>query len=286
MPKNNGCDSGSCSSCQQGCESGCGQAPGDARAIKKKILVMSGKGGVGKSSMAVNLAVWLNQRQHKVGLLDIDIHGPSVPKLLDIENQRPVQFGDQFVPVAYKNSMKVMSIGFFLENDSTPVIWRGPAKHGFIKQFVENVCWEDTDYLVVDCPPGTGDEMLAIAQLLGPIDGAVIITTPQDIALIDVKKCLSFCNQLEIPVVGIIENMSGLVCPHCTGKIDVFNRGGGEKLAREFNVPFLGGIPLDPEVARTSDLGKPVIEMDKDHPTVQAMSHAYAEAMKNKSLAI
>jgi ATP-binding protein involved in chromosome partitioning len=243
--------------------------------ITHKFLVLSGKGGVGKSAIAVNLAVWLSMQNKKVGLLDIDIHGPSIPKLLNLEHKGIRAEGDKIKPICYSETLKIMSIGLLLPNEKNAVIWRGPMKHTLIKQFVTDVCWGKLDYLVVDCPPGTGDEPLSIVQLLENADGAVIVTTPQQIAVIDVKKCITFCKQLNLPVLGVIENMSGLVCPHCQNKIDIFKTGGGEQMAREFNVPFLGSIPIDSDMVSSCDSGQPFIYSNSQSPAAQALISAF-----------
>ncbi len=243
--------------------------------IKRKLLVMSGKGGVGKSSVAVNLALWLARQGRRVGLLDVDIHGPSVPKLLQLEGARLTAIDEKIEPVTYNGSLKVMSVGLMLQNPNEAVIWRGPMKHNLIQQFSEGVAWGDLDDLVVDCPPGTGDEALSTVQVLGTIDGVVIVTTPQDLAVVDVRKCVTFCKQLNLPVAGIIENMSGFICPHCQKRTDIFPGAGGEQIAQDFKVPFLGAIPMDPMVARACDTGKPLIAFEKSSPTTQAFEHAF-----------
>jgi ATP-binding protein involved in chromosome partitioning len=243
--------------------------------VKHKFLVLSGKGGVGKSSIAVNLAVWLSMRGKNVGLLDIDIHGPSIPKLLNLERMNVQAVGDKMLPVVYSDTLKIMSIGFLLQNVSDALIWRGPMKHNVIKQFVTDVCWGDLDYLVVDCPPGTGDEPLSIAQLLGQIDGAIIVTTPQQLAVVDVRKCITFCRQLNLPVLGVIENMSGFVCPHCNQRVEVFAGNGGREMASDFGVPFLGKIPIDPALAHACDLGKPFVNAAGQSLTADAISSAF-----------
>jgi Mrp family chromosome partitioning ATPase len=225
----------------------------------KKIAVMSGKGGVGKSTVAANLAFALAQN-HKTGLFDVDIHGPSIPKMLGLEDVKGLAESEKgrFKPVEIRN-LKVFSIGFLLPTSDTPIIWRGPVKHGFIKQGLEQVDW-NADYLIIDLPPGTGDEALSVIHLAKP-DGVIIVTTPQSVALEDVRKAIRFAEKTEIPVVGIVENMSGLICPHCSKVIDVFGKGGGRRLSEEMNVTFLGSIPLDPEVTESGDRGRPIVEI-------------------------
>lgn len=261
---------------------------------KHKILVLSGKGGVGKSSIAVNLAVWLSTQGKDVGLLDIDIHGPSIPKLLNLENRGVLPEGDKIKPILYSKTLKIMSIGFLLQNQSDALIWRGPMKHNIIKQFVTDVSWGELDYLVVDCPPGTGDEPLSIVQLLGfgqtqneasarppaYTDGAIVVTTPQQLSVVDVKKCITFCRQLNLPVLGVIENMSGFVCPHCNNRTDIFKGNGGKQMAEEFNVPFLGSIPIDPAMVIACDSGEPFIRFDYQGPVAQALKHAFEPLLR------
>ena len=228
--------------------------------IKFKLLVLSGKGGVGKSTVAANLAVALSDAGSNVGLLDVDIHGPSIPKLMGLENRQLGMDGQNILPIQIKDSLKVMSIGFLLSRDTDAVIWRGPLKFNAIRQFLKDVVWGQLDYLVVDSPPGTGDEPLSVAQLVGSPAGAVIVTTPQDVAIADVRRCVSFCNNLSLPVVGIVENMSGFVCPKCGERIDLFKSGGGEALAVEMKVPFLGRIPIDPQIVTSGDAGRPFVD--------------------------
>jgi Mrp family chromosome partitioning ATPase len=227
------------------------------KSIRHKIVVLSGKGGVGKSTVAVNLAVSLSMAGYRVGLMDIDIHGPSVPKMLNLDGAmiQPSERG-KLIPVDF-GGLKVMSIGFLLPGEADAVIWRGPAKASAIKQFIGEVEWGELDYLVVDCPPGTGDEPLTVIQTLQQVDGTVVVTTPQDVALSDVRKSISFCGQLNLPVLGVIENMSGLVCPRCGETVDVFKSGGGEAMARDMRVPFLGRVPMDPTVVVAGDAGLP-----------------------------
>ncbi|MCD6127505.1 MAG: Mrp/NBP35 family ATP-binding protein [Methanomicrobia archaeon] len=225
--------------------------------IKHKIMVMSGKGGVGKSTVAVNLALTLSMEGYKVGILDADIHGPNIPKMLGIEDKKPDVIDSKIIPVSVLN-LKVMSMAFLLPDTDSPVIWRGPLKMKAISQFTNDVAWEDLDYMIIDLPPGTGDEPLSIAQLLKS-DGAIIVTTPQDVALLDSRKAVNFAKQLNVPVVGIIENMSGLICPHCGKEIDLFKKGGGEKASKELKVPFLGRIPIEMKIVESSDSGIPFI---------------------------
>lgn len=227
--------------------------------IKRKLMILSGKGGVGKSTVAVNVAVALAMEGKKVGLLDSDFHGPSIPTLLNLEGTRPTSDGEGIIPVNFSETLKVMSMGFLLQNRDDAVIWRGPMKMKVLKQLLSDVKWGDLDYLIIDFPPGTGDEPLSIAQLIPKCDGAIIVTTPQDLSLNDVRKCINFCRQLSVPVIGVIENMSGLVCPHCGTLIDIFKTGGGEKMAREMGVPFLGKIPVEPMIVEASDSGKPFV---------------------------
>ncbi|RLD17647.1 MAG: ATP-binding protein [Caldiserica bacterium] len=222
--------------------------------IKKKIVVMSNKGGVGKTQVSVNLSCVLSEMGKKVGLLDADVHGPSVVKALGLEGER-LRASDEGIFPLEKGNLKVISMGAVLEREDSPVIWRGPLKAGAIRQFLSEVEWGELDYLIVDSPPGTGDEPLSVIQLIGNLDGGIVVTTPQDIALLDSKKCVNFLKELKVPVLGIIENMSGLICPYCGGEIEIFKKGGGEKAAKELNVPFLGRIPFDPRIVEVMDKG-------------------------------
>lgn len=241
--------------------------------IKHKILVISGKGGVGKTTVAVNLATGLAQRGHRVGLLDTDIHGPNIAKMLGLEGKRtkPAR-ANRVTPVTASYGMKVISIAFFLEKDSDAVIWRGPLKMKVIKQFLTDVEWGSLDYLVIDSPPGTGDEPLSVGQLIPDLDGAVIVTTPQEVAVLDARKCATFAGQLNVPVIGVIENMSGFTCPHCGKGIDIFKKGGGERAARELALPFLGRMPLEPLLVASGDEGRPFIDGHKDTETARGMN--------------
>lgn len=227
--------------------------------IQHKIVVLSGKGGVGKSTVATNLAVALSQSGRNVGLLDIDIHGPSIPTMLGLTGASPTSNGAVLDPV-YLDTLKVMSIGFLIHSDNEAIIWRGPMKIKAIKQLLGDVEWGDLDYLIIDCPPGTGDEPLSICQLIEHPDGAIIVTTPQQVATIDVRKSLTFCRKLALPVLGILENMSGFTCPKCGEVVQIFPPGGGQEIATDFNVPFLGALPMDPAISLACDSGTPFMQ--------------------------
>lgn len=240
--------------------------------IRHKILVLSGKGGVGKSTVAANVAMALAQAGCAVGLLDIDIHGPSIPKLLGLEGEgcSPAAEEGAIRPVALGANLKVMSIGFLLQSRRDAVVWRGPLKYKVIQQFLGEVTWGALDALVIDSPPGTGDEPLSVAQLVGCPASALVVTTPQDVAVADVRRSITFCEQLHLQVLGVIENMSGFVCPHCGKTTDLFKTGGGEALAREMNVPFLGRVPLDPQVVVSGDAGTPFVFRFAESATARA----------------
>jgi len=225
--------------------------------IETKLLVMSGKGGVGKSTVAVNLAVTLAEMGHSVGLMDVDFHGPNTLKMLGLEGEKMVTDDQKLVPLTYTDGLQVVSISSLLEDSDTAVIWRGPLKIGVIKQFITDVRWQPCDILIVDSPPGTGDEPLTVAQTIKDAKG-VIVTTPQEVSILDVRKSITFCRQVQMHIAGIIENMSGFTCPHCGGHIDIYSSGGGEKAAKELNVPFLGTLPFDPAIVLAGDSGKPV----------------------------
>ncbi len=240
--------------------------------IENTLMVLSGKGGVGKSTVAVNLAAALAASDCQVGLLDIDIHGPSIPTLLKLEGSGiPGRTERGLLPVGYSDNLKVMSVEFIAgERAGDPVIWRGPMKHRMIQQFVAEVDWGNLDFLIVDAPPGTGDEPLSICQLAPPHSQAVIVTTPQQVALKDVRKSIQFCKSLGMPVFGIIENMSGFVCPDCGAEHQLFKSGGGERLAAETGFRFLGRIPIDPRLVTASDEGKPYVLDNPASPSSQA----------------
>jgi len=230
--------------------------------IRHRLVVMSGKGGVGKSTIATNIAVALAGCGHRVGILDGDVHGPDIPKMLGLEGASPKAGPDGMLPVKASVNLKVMSMAFLLPDPDIPIAWRGPLKHTLFQQFLSDVDWGGLDYLVVDLPPGTGDEPMSIAQILGSPLWAIIVTTPQDVALLDARKSVMFAKSLEMNLLGIIENMSGLVCPHCAGRIELFKTGGGKRAAQELMAPFLGTIPIDPHVVVAGDAGIPVAALD------------------------
>jgi Mrp family chromosome partitioning ATPase len=238
--------------------------------IRRRLVIVSGKGGVGKSTAAANLAVALSSRGHRVGLLDVDIHGPSIPKILGCEGASPISDGQSLLPVEVRDRLAVMSIGFLIANKTDAVIWRGPVKYKVIQQFLCDVAWGDLDYLVVDCPPGTGDEPLSVAQLIGRPAAAVVVTTPQELAIADVRRCITFCQKADLPVAGVLENMSGYVCPQCGVHTDLFGTGGGERLSQEMSVPFLGRIPIDPRIVGCGDAGSCLLEAHPESPAAQS----------------
>ncbi len=240
--------------------------------ISHKIAVISGKGGVGKSTITVNLAAAFALHGNRVGILDADIHGPSVPKLLGLTGQRLKVGPPGAFPATGPLGIKVVSIDFFLPEERLPTIWRGPLKMTAIRQFLSDIVWGELDLLLIDLPPGTGDEPLSIAQLLPEMDGVIIVTMPSELSRSVVKKAITFAQRLRMPIIGVVENMSGFVCPKCGEKIDIFQSGGGKKLAEETGVPFLGSIPIDPKVGVGSDKGSPFVTSDADSPAAQAFS--------------
>ncbi|MCH3907743.1 MAG: Mrp/NBP35 family ATP-binding protein [Sphaerochaeta sp.] len=233
-------------------------------AIGKKILVMSGKGGVGKTTVTINLANALVDSGRTVGILDTDLHGPNVAKMLGCEGASLVSNdeGKTFEPVQVRPGLKVMSLAFATQEDQ-PIVWRGPMKMSAIRQFLEQANWGPLDYLLIDSPPGTGDEQLTVCQSIRSMTGSIIVTTPQDVAILDARRSVNFSKQLKLPVLGVVENMSGLICPHCGEEIDLFGKGGGKKLAEETGVPFLGSIPIELPVREDEDKGTSVL---KDKP--------------------
>lgn len=236
--------------------------------IQRVIIVMSGKGGVGKSTVAVNLAMAAMRTGLSVGLLDVDLHGPSVPVMLGLQGKRIEQGATGILPVQL-GGLKVLSVGFLLQSPDDPVIWRGPMKMGVIRQFLADVDWGELDLLVVDAPPGTGDEPLSIVELIPELDGAVIVTTPQKVAAADVRKSITFCKQLEVPILGVVENMSGFACPHCGTVTPILRTQGGRQMAEEMHVPFLGSIPMDPLIAESGDAGVAFVEYAQTTPATK-----------------
>jgi Mrp family chromosome partitioning ATPase len=238
--------------------------------IRYKIIVGSNKGGVGKSTVTTNLAVALAQKGFKVGLADADLHGPNVPKLVKAEHIRLRAEEDGIVPFETANGLKVASLGFLIEDPNMHIAWRDAVKYDFIIELLGNINWGELDYLLFDLPPGTGNEQITIIDFIGEVDGAVIVTTPQELALLDARKMISFCRDSNVPIVGIIENMSTLTCPHCKEEIDVFKKGGGKRLAEELVLPYLGKIPLDAEITIRSDNGDPVVLSRPDSVAAKA----------------
>jgi len=290
--------SNSCgSSCGGGGKAGCGSA--DAKIaqqdtsikrslgkIKNKLLVMSGKGGVGKSTVSTNLALGLAKRGYKVGLMDVDLHGPDICRMLDLNMTIGdiAKENDLVPPMPYGDNLKVISLEYMMENRDDPIIWRGPLKIQAIRQFLSDIDWGELDYLIIDAPPGTGDEPLTVASTIKDAV-ALVVTTPQEIALADVRKSLNFCKHVKMEVLGLVENMSGLICPHCSETIDIFKSGGGKRTAAEFSIKFLGGIPVDPKVTIGGDAGQPYLVSDVDSPAVTAFSallDSVEEAMRGR----
>jgi ATP-binding protein involved in chromosome partitioning len=242
-----------------------GSAAENLKRVRHKIIVMSGKGGVGKSTVAVNLASDLATRGFKVGILDADMHGPTVPRLLGMKDPMlNVNDAGRIMPAKGPKNISVISIAFLLREADAPVIWRGPVKMGAIKQFLEEVEWGELDYLIVDLPPGTGDEPLSVAQLVPEPDGALIVTTPQDVALISVRKSINFAKATGLKVIGMIENMAGFSCPHCGKDVDLFGRGKVEATAKDFSVPYLGRLPMSPIIATSGEDGIPFVISSED----------------------
>eukprot|EP00039_Didymoeca_costata_P019107 m.336261 g.336261 ORF g.336261 m.336261 type:complete len:319 (-) comp17800_c0_seq1:164-1120(-) len=249
--------------------------------VKHKILVFSGKGGVGKSTVAANLSWFLAaDDRNQIGLMDVDICGPSIPKIMGLEREKVHRSNTGWSPVYVEDNLAVMSVGFLLPSQKESVIWRGAKKNGLIKQFLKDVEWGDLDYLVIDTPPGTSDEHISLAQYLsatGRIDGAVIVTTPQEVSLMDVRKEIMFCRKVNIPILGVIENMSGFICTKCHKETKIFpaTTGGVDSLSKEFDVPVLGRLPLDPRIAKACDNGESF--MDLDIPAVQSYHNIVSE---------
>jgi len=263
-----------CSSCSiQDCKS---RGSGDKDKccldhIKNKFVVLSGKGGVGKSTVAANLAIALSESGRRVGVLDVDVHGPSIPRIMGLRGEKAQVRDPWLIPVQWSDNLKVISLGFLLPDDKEAVIWRGPVKGGLIKQFIEDVAWGELDYLIVDCPPGTGDEPLSVLQILGNDAMALIVTTPQAVSIDDVRRSITFCERVGNPVVGIIENMSGFVCPKCGEVVDIFGSGTGRALAQETGIRYLGAIPIDRDIVLSGDIGRALVKLSADHPVKRSL---------------
>ena len=240
--------------------------------IKHKIAVISGKGGVGKSTVAANLAMAFSLHGYKdrVGILDIDIHGPCIPKLLGVKGQKCQISPIGALPVTGPEGIKVVSMDFLVESQETPVIWRGPLKMQVIRQFLSDFMWGELDFLFIDAPPGTGDEPLSVMQLIPEMDGTIIVTIPSEVSEEVVKKAVSFSRKMGIPVIGIVENMSGFTCPKCGEKVNILGAGGGKRLAQDLDVPFLGQIPIDPKICEEADKGIPFVMGHVDSPAAKA----------------
>jgi Mrp family chromosome partitioning ATPase len=232
---------------------------------------MSGKGGVGKTSVAVYLSLGLARRGYQVGLLDVDLHGPDVPRMLGISGKFGMDAEGYMIPHRYNDHLQVVSIECLLHDRDAAVIWRGPLKHNYIRQSMSQVNWGELDFLVIDSPPGTGDEPLSVAQTITGVQ-AVVVTTPQEISLADVRKAINFCRKVEMPILGLVENMSGLICPHCGGEIQLFSQGGGQKTAALTKVPLLASLPFDLRVMAGGNAGKPLLEAPDNSPFIQAIT--------------
>ena len=251
--------------------------------IKHKFLVMSGKGGVGKTSVSANLAIALSRKGAKVGLMDVDLHGPDIPRMLGLKGLLEVSADKRMIPKPYSDNLKVVSIECLTQDTDEAVIWRGPLKLHVIRQFISDAHWGRLDYLIIDSPPGTGDEPLTVAQNI-PDARAIIVTMPQEICLGDVRKSINFCKTLKMEVFGLIENMSGFVCPHCGKPVDLFGTGGGFRTALAMNIPFLGRIPLDPKMVQCADTGASYVERYPDSEVTKAYNEIVEKIMKGEQL--
>ncbi|MFP3983229.1 MAG: P-loop NTPase [Desulfurivibrionaceae bacterium] len=287
-----------CGSSEKGCDSGkCGSADATAARqdtaiktslgkIRNKILVMSGKGGVGKSTVSANLALGLAKKGHKVGLMDVDIHGPDICRMLKLNHklrEQKQKKGGLVPPIKADENLKVISLEYMMEDRDDSIIWRGPLKVQAIRQFIADIDWGDLDYLIIDAPPGTGDEPLTVAQNIKDAQ-ALVVTTPQNIALADVRKSLNFCKHVELKVLGMVENMSGFICPHCHDTVDIFKTGGGEKTAAEFGFEFLGRIPVDPRVVEAGDDGSTYLSSDEDTTAIKAFREVIVNVEKRTNV--
>ncbi|RLB85382.1 MAG: ATP-binding protein [Deltaproteobacteria bacterium] len=266
-----GCKTGTCGNPDHAAEQAAQDAAvkGSLQKIKNKFIVLSGKGGVGKTSVSVNLAMAIAKKGLKVGIMDVDIHGPDVPGMLGLKGLLDIDQNKRLTPLNYSGNLKAVSIDSITQSKDDPIIWRGPLKHSVIRQFIGDVEWGELDYLIIDSPPGTGDEPLSIAQTISDAR-AIIVTTPQEVSLADVRKSINFCKTVKMDIYGLIENMSSFVCPHCEKKIDLFGSGGGQRTAKTTNIPFLGEIPFDPNVVLCGDSGISYQEKYKDTPVTKA----------------
>jgi ATP-binding protein involved in chromosome partitioning len=255
------------------------EVKGSLEKIKHKFLVMSGKGGVGKTSVSVNLSMALAKKGYKVGLMDVDIHGPDVPRMLGLKGMLDLNEQRKLTPMSFSENLTAVSLESLIPNKDDAIIWRGPMKHQVIRQFISDVEWGKLDHLIIDSPPGTGDEPLSVAQTISDAR-AIIVTTPQEISLADVRKSINFCKTVNLEIFGIIENMSGFDCPHCGETVDIFGSGGGEKTATAFNIPFLGKIPFDPKVVSCGDSGSSYQDMNPDSAVTKAFAAVVGEIVK------
>ena len=255
------------------------EVKGSLEKIKHKFLVMSGKGGVGKTSVSVNLSMALAKKGYKVGLMDVDIHGPDVPRMLGLKGMLDLNEQRKLTPMSFSENLTAVSLESLIPNKDDAIIWRGPMKHQVIRQFISDVEWGELDHLIIDSPPGTGDEPLSVAQTISDAR-AIIVTTPQEISLADVRKSINFCKTVNLEIFGIIENMSGFDCPHCGETVDIFGSGGGEKTAAAFNIPFLGKIPFDPKVVSCGDSGSSYQDTYPDSDVTKAFAAVVGEIAK------
>ena len=255
------------------------EVKGSLEKIKHKFLVMSGKGGVGKTSVSVNLSMALAKKGYKVGLMDVDIHGPDVPRMLGLKGMLDLNEQRKLTPMSFSENLTAVSLESLIPNKDDAIIWRGPMKHQVIRQFISDVEWGELDHLIIDSPPGTGDEPLSVAQTISDAR-AIIVTTPQEISLADVRKSINFCKTVNLEIFGIIENMSGFDCPHCGETVDIFGSGGGEKTAVAFNIPFLGKIPFDPKVVSCGDSGSSYQDTYPDSDVTKAFAAVVGEIAK------
>lgn len=276
------CQSGSCSAAKQFQEQQDQDAAvkGSLDNIRHKFIVMSGKGGVGKSSVSVNVAIGLAKKGFKVGIMDVDIHGPDIPRMLGMKGMLGLNENRKLIPMSYSDNLNAVSIEALSASKDDAIIWRGPIKHNVIRQFIGDVAWGELDYMIIDSPPGTGDEPLTVAQVISDAK-AIIVTTPQEVALGDVRKSINFCKTVNMEVFGLIENMSGFSCPHCGKSIDLFGSGGGEQTAKDMGINFLGKIPFDPNVVKCGDAGTSFQEIYTDSPVTKAFADV-AERMSDQ----